>query len=129
MAKQLTLGKNERLKSRKGIEQLFKEGKKMIVAPYRVLYILEKSAKGSSLLFAAAVSAKSFKNAVDRNRIKRLTREAWRLQKNDLKKKTESANIQLNVFLIYTGKALPEYKEVFTKVGAVLNQLEKRVAE
>ncbi|HEY6505925.1 MAG TPA: ribonuclease P protein component [Chitinophagaceae bacterium] len=129
MAKQFTLGKNERLKSRKSIEQLFNDGKKIVVAPYRVLYLLTPSAQSPSLLFAAAVSAKNFKKAVDRNRVKRLTREAWRLQKNELKKKITSTNSQLNVFFIYTGKELPGYEEVFKKVGLVLSKLDKLVAE
>lgn len=129
MAKQFTFGKNERLKSRKSIEQLFSEGKKIMVAPYRVLYCLTSAATKSSLLFAAGVSAKNFKKSVDRNRIKRLTREAWRLQKNDLAAIITSKNIQLNVFLIYTGRELPEYDEIFKKMTVVLQKLEKLVAE
>ena len=41
----------------------------------------------------------------------------------------ESTSIQLNVFFIYTDRELPEYKEVFKKVGMALNKLEKLVAE
>ena len=129
MAKQFTLGKNERLKSRKSIGQLFSEGKKMIVAPYRILYILTASGTTSSLLFAVGVSAKNFKKAVDRNRVKRLTKEAWRLQKNELAKKTAITNAQLNVFCIYTGSALPGYEEVYKKIGTVVHKLEKLVTQ
>jgi ribonuclease P protein component len=129
VAKQFTLGKNERLKSRKSIEQLFSEGKKIVVAPFRVLYLLTQSADKASLLFSVGVSAKNFKKAVDRNRVKRLTREAYRLQKNDLQKKTEAKSIQLNVFFIYTGKELPEYDEVYKKVGLALNKLDKITGE
>jgi ribonuclease P protein component len=129
MAKQFTLGRNERLKSRKSIEQLFTEGKKIIVAPYRVLYIMESNANTASLLFAAGVSAKHFKKAVDRNRIKRLAREAWRLQKNELAQKIASTNTRLHVFFIYTGREIPEYDEVFKKTAIVLSKLEKLVAE
>jgi ribonuclease P protein component len=129
MAKQFTLGKNERLKSRKSIEQLFSEGKKIIVAPYRVLYSVSGAANTPSLLFTAGVSAKHFKKAVDRNRIKRLTREAWRLQKNELGKRIMSTTIQLHVFFIYTGKELPEYEEVFKKAGMIIDKLEKLIAE
>jgi ribonuclease P protein component len=125
VAKQFTLGKNERLKSRKSIEQLFNEGKKIVVASFRVLYLISQSADKVSLLFSVGVSAKNFKKAVDRNRVKRLTREAYRLQKNDLQKKIEAKSIQLNVFFIYTGKELPEYDEVYKKVGLILNKLDK----
>jgi ribonuclease P protein component len=129
VAKQFTLGKNERLKSRKSIEQLFSEGKKIIAAPYRVLYSLITTAKDSSIQFSTGVSAKHFKKAVERNRIKRLTREAWRLQKNGLAKKIGPKNIQLNVFFIYTGREIPVYEEVFKKTGIVLDKLEKLIAD
>ena len=129
MAKQFTLGKNERLKSRKSIEQLFSEGNKIALAPYRVLYMLINSSEKASLLFGVGVSAKNFKKAVDRNRIKRLTREAWRLQKSDLQKRVVVKSIQLNVFFIYTGRELPEYEEVFKKVGLLIIKLDKLIAE
>ena len=129
MPKQFTLGKNERLKSRKSIEQLFKEGKKIVVAPYKVLYASVPLYKGSSLLFGTGVSAKIFKKAVDRNRIKRLTREAWRLQKQDLQNRLKEQNNQLHVFLIYTGKELPAYDEVHKKIGLVLKKIDKIIGE
>jgi len=126
VARQFTLGKNERLKSRKSIEQLFSEGKKIVTTPYKVLYRFEQS-DGSSLLFGAGVSSKNFKRAVDRNRVKRLTREAYRLQKNKLQEKLESAKASMHIFFIYTGKELPEYNDVYNKVGTVLKKLEKLV--
>ncbi|MDP4263646.1 MAG: ribonuclease P protein component [Bacteroidota bacterium] len=129
MAKQFTLGKNERLKSRKSIEQLFSEGKKITVAPYKVLYMLVHSASEFPLLFGVGVSAKNFKKAVDRNRIKRLTKEAWRLQKKELRDKLKERNIRLNVFFIYTGKELPEYNEVYKKTGSVLKKLDMLTGE
>ena len=129
MAKQFTLGKNERLKSRKSIEELFSEGKKIITAPYKIQYLLTRSAGSPSLLFGTGVSVKNFKKAVDRNKIKRLTREAYRLQKLTLQEKIKTNNIQLNVFFIYTGKEIPEYNEVYKKVGVVLKKLEKLIEQ
>jgi ribonuclease P protein component len=127
VAKQFTLGKHERLKSRKSIEQLFTEGKKIVVAPYRVSYMLHLSVEGPALLFGAGVSAKNFKKAVDRNRVKRLIREAWRLQKNYLQEIVKAKNIHLHVFFIYTGKELPVFDDTCRKVGAILKKLQKLV--
>lgn len=128
MAKQFTLGKNERLKSRKSIEQLFSEGKKFVLSPFRIHYLTGKFEK-APLQFGVGVSTKNFKKAVDRNRIKRLTKEAYRLQKTSLQKKLKEKNKQMNVFFIYTGKELPAYKEVFSKVILILNRLDKMVDE
>jgi ribonuclease P protein component len=127
VAKQFTLGKNERLKSRKSIEQLFSEGKKIVTAPYKILYLLTRSAGSPSFLFGTGVSVKNFKKAVDRNSIKRLTREAYRLQKLTLQEKIKTNNMQLNVFIIYTGKEVPEYTEVYKKMGVILKKLEKLI--
>ena len=122
MAKQFTLGKNERLKSRKMIEQLFSEGKKFVIAPFSVFYIYEKK-ENLSLQFSAGVSSKNFKKAVDRNRIKRVMRETYRLQKKELQEKLKGQNNQLSIFIIYTGKELPRYKELNNKMGILLDKL------
>jgi len=131
--KQFTLGKEERLKSRKQIENLFDKGKSFVVAPFRIYYIINSEVpiqRGESgLKFGVGVSAKNFRKAVDRNRIKRLTREAWRLQKNDIKEKVGETQRQLNVFLIYTGKELPDFTTVKDKVAIALKKLSDKIDE
>src|SRR6516165_6102438 len=97
METRLTLGKNERLKKRKVIEEVFNSGESFSIYPLRVLYLISRDSTidndtpGSGervpepiLQFGVAVSKKNFKKAVDRNRIKRLIREAYRLQKPEL---------------------------------------------
>ncbi|MEO8404050.1 MAG: ribonuclease P protein component [Chitinophagaceae bacterium] len=122
MAKQFTLGKTERLKSRKIIEQLFSGGKSFAITPFRVYYQLG-TLTVSSLQFGAGVSSKHFKKAVDRNKIKRLMREAWRLQKTALQQSLKEQNQQLHVFFIYTGREIPAYKEVYDKVEKSIQKL------
>jgi ribonuclease P protein component len=122
VAKQFTLGKEERLKSRKQTELLFSEGKKFTIAPFRIHYSLDK-AENPTLQFGAGVSKKNFKKAVDRNRIKRLMREAYRLQKKIMKEKLDEKNYRLTLFLIYSGKELPVYQDVYEKTGKVLDKL------
>ena len=131
MSKQFTLGKNERLKSRKQIEQLFAEGKSFVVNPFRVYYVVkgQLSIVNGSVQFGVGVSNRNFKKAVDRNRIKRLTREAWRLQKNELKERLKKINKQLNVFFIYTGKELPDFATVKDKVAVALKKLADKTDE
>ena len=143
MAKQYTLGKQERLKSRKSIEQLFSEGKNFAANPFRVYYLfttpnsrlsthnsqLTTQQLSFRLQFGIGVSTKILKKAVDRNRIKRITREAYRLQKIALQNKLKKKNIGLNVFFIYTSKELASYKEVYDKMNLILNRLDKIVDE
>ena len=127
MAKRFTLGSKERLKSRKQIEQLFKDGKSFVHFPYRIYFqTSNETEKTSGLQFGVGVSAKLFKKAVDRNKIKRLTREAWRLQKNELAELVNQKNSRLNVFFIFTGKELPEYKFVFDKIGSGIKKIKEK---
>ncbi|HTS45532.1 MAG TPA: ribonuclease P protein component [Puia sp.] len=121
MARQFTLGKTERLKSRKIIEQLFDAGKNFSVSPYQVFYLF---IDGRIVLQAGfTVSSKHFRKAVDRNRIKRITREAYRLQKQSLYNRLYKNKQQLVVFFIYTAKELQPYSVVSDKMSVILQKL------
>jgi ribonuclease P protein component len=134
MAKQFTLGKDERLKSRKAIEQLFKEGKTFVMGPFKIYYQLSDSpdpARRSRYPVQAGtgVSVKHFKKAVDRNRVKRVIREAWRLQKEILKPGLQEKKMKLDVFIIYNHKELPVYKNVFPVVGEAIEKLNSLISK
>lgn len=126
MARQFTLGKKERLKSRKQIELLFKSGQRFVVPSFRVFYSFQPGvgkAVNESLQAGFSASSRNFKTAVGRNRVKRLMREAYRLQKNLLRDQLQEQKRKLNVFFIYTGKELPGYDEVYTSIKLALARL------
>ncbi|TDL99824.1 MAG: ribonuclease P protein component [Flavobacteriaceae bacterium] len=73
-----SLGKEKKLKKRKDIELLFQKGIGKNFFPLRAIYLPQQEPKnGVKVLFS--VPKKRFKKAVDRNKIKRLLREAYRL--------------------------------------------------
>ena len=80
-----TLGKHEKLKSRKQIDGLFANAQAFTAFPVKVIFTITDSvADGAPVQIGVTASARNFKHAADRNRIKRLLREAYRLQKQEL---------------------------------------------
>ena len=77
-----TLGKQERLKSRKLIGRLYEEGEIVKVYPFRMVYLQTEHTSKFPTQVGVSVPKRNFKRAVDRNRIKRLMRETYRLQKH-----------------------------------------------
>lgn len=83
----LTLRKNERIASRRLIDQLFAGSSSHSLAafPVRVVYIIKERAREESpVQVLVSVSKRHFRHAVDRNRAKRQLREAWRRHKETL---------------------------------------------
>ncbi len=120
--------KNEdKLKSRKAIDLLFAVGKSFSNFPFRICWLVVDGEIGLKAGFTA--SSKNFKKATDRNRIKRLIREAYRLQKNNLQDILIQKNKSVHVFFIYTGKEVPTYEFIFEKTGNVLRRLIKLIDE
>ncbi len=70
-----------------------------------------------------SVSNRRFPHAADRNRIKRLSREAWRLQKQELYDQLQAQSRQLAVFLIYTDKKIADFSTLRSKISVILKKL------
>jgi ribonuclease P protein component len=116
-----SLGKDDRLKSRKQIESLFKSGKKITLFPFRLLYSIETVQEKIKAGFT--VSSKNFPRAVDRNRIKRLSREAYRVQNTALKTTFSLKRQVIYLFFIYTGREILSYEEISLSVKQILEKL------
>lgn len=117
--------KTERLKSKKLIERLFEEGEAVDALPLKLIWTTVNEETVLPVQAGFTVSKRHFPRAVDRNRIKRLMREAWRLQKDELYALLTGKSLRLAVMFIFTGKQMPEYKTVSEKVTAVIQRLGK----
>lgn len=107
-----TLQAIERLKLRKQIETLFQTGEAFSVFPLRIVYRLIplSDAAASPVQVGFSIPKKRIKKAVGRNRVRRLLKEAWRLQKHPLYLAIPEGQ-QLHCFLIYTGEPLLTFDE------------------
>ncbi|TWV99243.1 ribonuclease P protein component [Chitinophaga pinensis] len=128
--KTYSFNKEERLKSRKLIETLFREGKAFSVFPYRIVYMqVDQPLSKYPVQVGFSASTKRFPHAVDRNRVKRLTRECWRLQKQEFYNTLQQQSRQLLVFFIYTDKKIAPYATLHHKISVILKKLEKEVVQ
>lgn len=103
------------------IGHLFSEGKSFSAYPIKVLYVSEGTS--FDLKAGVTVSSRSFKKAVDRNKIKRVLRETYRLQQLPLQNLLNEQNKSLVLFFIYTGKELPAYADIYKSMEILLNRL------
>ena len=116
----------EKLKSRKLIDELFAKGKSFSVFPVKVFYMPLTEMTNHPIKAGVGVSARNFKKAVDRNRIKRLLRECYRLNKQGLH--IMAAQKPVAVFFLYIGKDMPDFLLLNEKMRAALGKLENAVA-
>ena len=117
-----TYSRNQKLKSRKLLGNLFATGKSLNAFPLKLVYQTQTPFKGEILMVGVGASSRNFKKAVDRNRIKRLLRESYRLQKQLLQSGLPQDR-QWQLFFIYTGKELPEAKLVAEKMQFLMQKL------
>lgn len=116
--------KEEKLKSKKLIQKIFEEGSAISNFPIKALYIRNDFENGVKLKVGVTVPKKNFKSAVHRNRIKRLLRECYRLNKDKIFNKTEGSYALL---FLYLGKEIPDYKVIEEHMIALLERLLKRL--
>ncbi|MFM7233629.1 MAG: ribonuclease P protein component [Flavobacteriales bacterium] len=124
-----TLCKDERLSRRKIIESVHASGSS-IKSPAIILVYLPCELPvdfPAQAMFSA--SKRLFKRAHDRNRVKRLLREAYRKQKHGVYTSLKARNQQYALHFIFTGKQLPNYPYVFGKMNDLMIRFCNEIAQ
>jgi ribonuclease P protein component len=122
-----TFTQAERLKSAKTIGELFDKGDSVDAFPIRIIYLPTQQELPFPAQATFSASKRNFPRAVERNRVKRLMREAYRLQKPAFYAALQEKKKQIALMFLFTGKKLPEYKLVETNLSAALQLLKERL--
>jgi ribonuclease P protein component len=122
--------KSARLKSASVIGRMFKEGQSFGQYPLRLVWIpLPENRKGDQVQFALSVPKKKFPHAVDRNRLRRQMREAYRLQKHKLYAALEGQKAAYGLMVIYVAAEQLGYAEIENNMNQGLRRLAKKWKE
>ncbi|MDY0054492.1 MAG: ribonuclease P protein component [Bacteroidales bacterium] len=115
--------KKEKLCSQKEISSLFSEGKRFLVYPFSVSYRLIPYSINPIIKVLIISGKKYHKRAVARNRIKRLIREAYRLNKTEISNFCAENKYELHISISYIDKKTPDFKTVNSNINIILDRL------
>ncbi len=121
-----TFKKEERLSRKKLIDELFERGSSFYLQPFKIIFLEKKSEVTFPAQVLISVSKRNFKRAVDRNKIKRLIREAYRMNKHSLYESLQKKNRQLIIAILYTAKTIESFPIIQQKVIMLLARLAEK---
>lgn len=116
--------KTEKLKSKKLISWLFESGKSVVAYPLKLVFLETHFDDGVLLKTGFSISKRNFKKAVDRNRIKRLMREAYRLNKAGYFGNTSK---HYAFMILYLDKEIPDFKLIDSKMKSLFKKFKEKV--
>ena len=114
--------------SRALIETLFSGSRSMMAFPVRMVYMTKERQVGDEpLQLLISVPKKFFKLAVDRNRVRRLTRECYRLRKHALYDFLQQHGLTLVFSMVYIHNEIMSYDQLGHKMDKLLAALQKDI--
>ena len=118
-----SFGKKEKLKSKILINRLFSEGESVKKFPLRLVFMPLTLEKKKNHKAAVSVPKRNFKNAVDRNHIKRHMREAFRKNKHII---ATALDKPFALMIVYTGRKKSDYSELLSAMEIILKKMAEK---
>ena len=127
-----TFRKHERLCSRQLIDRLYSEGHRLMAFPFSVQWMplpVEPSRQDSSSACQVMIVApkRKFRHAVDRNSVRRLTRECWRVRKDSLYEFLDGQGLSIVLSLVYIHNEIMTFDQLAHKMDKLIAALEKDI--
>lgn len=126
-----TFCKKERIVSRKLVETLFQGGcsRSKVAFPLRMVYMeAERKENDEAVQVLVSVSKRHFKNAVDRNRVKRQIREAYRQNKHFLVDTVKRIDgLALPVVFIWLSDSISDSGQVNSRMKVLLRGVSEKL--
>lgn len=119
--------KKEHLCGEIRVGKLYAEGKAFIVYPLRVVYKVTASTENVPVKVLVSVPKKRFKHAVDRNRIKRLMRETYRLNKCGLYQLAAEKGVEIQIAFNYVADTEMDFATLNRKMEKALTQIADKI--
>lgn len=126
-----TFSKDEKLCYQKSIDRLFAQGKSYISYPLRIVYFVEEETEADKQFAQVLISVpkRKFKRANKRNRIKRLVREAYRLNKQEYIRLLQEKGLRLDIAFLYLKDELPSYTEIEKSILKAVSTLKDKLEQ
>ena len=119
--------KSEHLCGEIRVAKLYTEGNAFIAYPIRVVYNITDEKTNARVKVLISVPKKRFKHAVDRNRIKRMLREAYRLNKQEFVMAATEKDLYLNIAFNYVADTELEYAVLNEKMQQALAKIRNKI--
>ena len=121
----LTFGKEERLCSRSLIDRLYADGHRLMAFPFSVQWLVAEGPQPCQIMIVAP--KRRLRHAVDRNRVRRLTRECWRLRKPDFLDFLHGHNLCIVLSLVYVNNETMPYDQLSRKMDKLTELLRQDI--
>jgi len=122
-----SFSKSEHLCGEKRITRLYSEGDAFIAYPLRVVFLIEPKNDIESSSVLVGVPKKRFKRAVKRNRLKRIMREAYRLNKQLIIEKLDEKHLQIHIAFNYVSDEVMDFPAIEKKMKISLQRLMDKI--
>lgn len=123
-----TFAKKERVSGKTRIEKIFTSGNAFLVYPFRVVYYVYESGHSVNMpALLISIPKKRLKRAVQRNRMKRLTKEVYRLNKSALDTSKLSEGYSVDIAVIYVADKLLAHSVIEKSLVRAIKDVSKRI--